>query len=85
MTNSAEVIGGLIQQMSTILEFGLRTLEIAGPLFDQQSYLEYLTTTLKNIDPNMETFTSKESIKEYIDMLRAKQQAAMMNGDEMYQ
>lgn len=85
MTNSAEVIGTLIQQMSTILEMGLRTLEIAGPLFDQIAYLEYLTTTLKNIDPNMETFTSKESIKEYIDMLKAKQQAAMMNGDDMYQ
>lgn len=85
MTNSAEVIGTLIQQMSTILEMGLRTLEIAGPLFDQESYLEYLTTTLKNIDPNMETFTSKESIKNYIDLLKAKQQAAMMNGDEMYQ
>lgn len=85
MTNSAEVIGTLIQQMSTILEMGLRTLEIAGPLFDQTAYLEYLTTTLKNIDPNMEAFTSKESIKEYIDMLKAKQQAAMMNGDDMYQ
>jgi hypothetical protein len=33
----------------------------------------------------MESFTSKESIKEYIDMLKAKQQAAMMSGDEMYQ
>lgn len=84
MSNNAEVIGMLIQQISNILEMGLRTMEISNGLFDKEKYLEYLTTMLKNIDPNTESFTSIEQIQEYVKSLEAQQQAQMMEGGDEY-
>lgn len=83
MTNNGESIQNLIQQISTVVELALRTLEMAGPLFDQEAYLTYITTMLKNIDPTIDTFTSIEQTQEYLKFLQAKQQSMADNGQYM--
>lgn len=80
MTNNGEIVQTLISQIGTIVEVAVRTLETAGPLFDQSAYLEYITTMLKNIDPSIDSFTSKDQVEEYLKMLRAKQQMMAQQG-----
>ena len=81
MSNNGEIVGLLINQMSTILESSLRTMEIAGPLFDKKAYLEYISTMLKNIDPSIESFISEEQIDEYLQLLQQKQEEMMNQQD----
>lgn len=72
LINTSESISTLVQQISTVLEMALRTIEMAGPLFNQEEYLSYVSTTLKSIDPSFDKIVTKESIKDYIEFLRSK-------------
>ena len=71
--NNAEAISSIAQQIATVLEISLRTLEMSGPLFDQKGYLEYVNTLLKGIDPEIEKFMSSDQIESYLQFLQQKQ------------
>lgn len=82
MTNNAESISNLTQQMITVLDSSLRLLESsAGLLVDKEHYLGYVSTLLKNIDPEFDQIITQESISEYIDVLNQKLQQGV-TGDE---
>lgn len=70
--NTAESISNLVQQISAVVEMALRTLEVAGPFFNTEGYLNYVTTILKNIDPEIESFSSVEEVQAYAEYYKQK-------------
>ena len=84
LINTSESISTLTQQMSTVLEMALRTLEVAGPLFNREEYLNYVSTTLRGIDPTFDKIITEDSIKEYIEFLQSKLDSGMMGNNDEY-
>lgn len=82
LINTSESITTLTQQMITIIESALRALEMAGPLFNQEEYLNYISTILKGVDPTFDKVVTEESMKEYLKFLQAKMNGGMMNDDD---
>lgn len=72
LINTSESISALTQQISTVVEMALRTIEIAGPLFNKEEYLNYVATTLKSIDPTFDKVVTNDSIAEYLEFLNEK-------------
>jgi hypothetical protein len=66
LLNTSESIAGLNQQMYSVLEMALRTLDMAGPLFNKSEYLNYISVTLKSIDPSFDKVITEESINEFL-------------------
>lgn len=70
--------------MSTVLEMALRTLEVAGPLFNRGEYLNYVSTTLRGIDPTFDKIITEDSIKEYLEFLQSKIDSGMIGNNDEY-
>lgn len=81
LINTSESITTLSQQMSAVIENALRTLELAGPLLNREEYLNYVSTTLKGIDPTFDKVVTEESMKEYLEFLREKLNQGIGNDD----
>lgn len=81
LINTSESITTLTQQMITIIESALRALEMAGPLFNQEEYLNYVSTILKGVDPTFDKVITEDSMKEYLQFLQAKLNGGMMQDD----
>ena len=84
LINTSESISTLTQQMSTVLEMALRTLEVAGPLFNRGEYLNYVSTTLRGIDPTFDKIITEDSIKEYLEFLQSKIDSGMIGNNDEY-
>lgn len=84
LINTSESISTLTQQMSTVLEMALRTLEVAGPLFNKGEYLNYVSTTLRGIDPTFDKIITEDSIKEYLEFLQSKMDSGMIGNNDEY-
>jgi hypothetical protein len=67
--------------MSAVIENALRTLELAGPLLNREEYLNYVSTTLKGIDPTFDKVVTEESMKEYLEFLKEKLNQGIGNDD----
>jgi hypothetical protein len=81
LINTSESITTLSQQMSAVIENALRTLELAGPLLNREEYLNYVSTTLKGIDPTFDKVVTEESMKEYLEFLKEKLNQGIGNDD----
>lgn len=81
LINTSESITTLSQQMSTVIETALRTLELAGPLLNREEYLNYIATLLKGIDPTFDKVVTEDSLKEYLEFLNAKLNQGMGNDE----
>lgn len=79
LINTSESITTLIQQMSAVIETSLRTLEMAGPFFNKEGYLNYVSTQLKGIDPTFDKVVTEESLAEYLEFLNAKLNQGMVD------
>lgn len=83
LINTSESITQLTQQINNVVEMALRTLEMAGPFFNQVEYLNYVANTLKIMDPTFDKVITEESLNDYITFLQQKLNAGM-TPDEGY-
>ena len=60
MLNNAESISNVFQQLNIIVDIAMRTAEAAGEMFDKTKYFEYVSSMLRNVDPNISEFITDE-------------------------
>lgn len=70
--NQSESISSLIQSLSNVLQVSLQTLDAGGPLIDPTSFLTYVQTLIKDIDPSTTDMITPETINSYVELHNAK-------------
>lgn len=70
--NQTESINSLVQGVSGIIVNALQTLDQSAPFIDPKAFLEYIQNLLKDIDPNTESLVNKDSIQNYLSVLKMK-------------
>lgn len=65
MLNNAESISNVFQQLNIIVDIAMRTAETAGEMFDKTKYFEYVSSMLRNVDPNISEFITDERLESF--------------------
>lgn len=81
LINTSESISQLTQQVNAVVEMALRTMEMAGPFFNQIEYLNYVANTLKVMDPTFDKIITEDTVNDYIAFLQQKLNAGMTPDD----
>lgn len=65
MLNNAESISNVFQQLNIIVDIAMRTAETAGNFFDKAQYYRYVSSMLRNVDPNISEFITDEGVNKF--------------------
>ena len=77
--NQAESVNNLIQQISSVLNTSIQTLDSIGSLIDPKSFLSYVQNLIRDIDPNTEPFITEETLEKYSKLTELKYNATLQN------